>query len=345
MPAQLDVYRDWLKIEETKRPLNYYQLLKLNTKEKKFEDDPVRIRSHYRQLNAHVRKFSSGEFAAQSQELLNELAKAMLCLTDAKRKAEYDATLGRIQAQPGKRRTIEELLLLRKVIDQEQLAKARSFADAVGIDIHDALVQQKMSKPEIVMQIYAESLGLPYVDLAETGVDVDLVPQVPVIMARQHSCVPVMVDDGQVLMASPHPLKPEIEDELRLRIGMPVRPVLCTVQSVNMAINRFYSKEAAAAELKAGPKPTPAQAGAAGTAKDGQAAKPAKPKSTKTSAEQKSEQRKFSLIAFNFGFMIAVFAQMLLKTPSPTFFQCVPIGIAAGVVAAGATFAALKFRG
>ena len=94
MPPQLDVYRDWLKIEEAKRPLNYYQLLKL----KKFEDDPVRIRHHYKQLNAHVRKYQAGDFAKQSQELLNELARAMLCLTDATRKEDYDSTLGRVQA-------------------------------------------------------------------------------------------------------------------------------------------------------------------------------------------------------------------------------------------------------
>ena len=177
---QLDVYRDWLKIEETKRPLNYYQLLKL----KKFEDDPVRVRSHYRQLNAHVRKFASVEYASQSQALLNELAKAMLCLTDAKRKSEYDASMGRIEAAPGKQRTIEELLLLRKVIDREQLDKARSFAGAVGVEIHDALVQQKMAKPQIVMQVYAESVRLPYVDLSETGVVLACVTQVPVVLAR-----------------------------------------------------------------------------------------------------------------------------------------------------------------
>lgn len=336
MPAQqIDVYRDWLKIEETKRPLNHYQLLKL----KKFEDDPVRVRSHYRQLNAHVRKFAAGEYAAQSQALLNELAKAMLCLTDRRRKSEYDATLGRIETEPGKQRSIEQLLLLRKVIDTEGLAKARSFADAVGVEIHDALVQQKLAKPEIVMQIYAESLGLPYVDLTETGVDIDLVPQVPAVMARQHSVVPVMVDDGQALLASPHPLQPDVEDELRLRIGMPVRPVLCTPQGINIAINRFYSKEAAAAEMKAGGKPVPAQA--AGAAPDKGDA-PAKPKLT--SAEQKKQDLMVWAMSFNFSFMAAVFYQMLFVKPSPSFFKAVPLGLIVGVVGLGIGFAVTKLR-
>ena len=59
MTKTLDVYRDWLKISETARPLNHYQLLRL----KKFEVDPAKVREHYRAMNLHVRKFATGESA------------------------------------------------------------------------------------------------------------------------------------------------------------------------------------------------------------------------------------------------------------------------------------------
>jgi hypothetical protein len=241
MAQQLDVYRDWLRITETARPLNYYQLLRMPA----FEDDVGKIRSVYRKMNVHVRKFASGDFAAESQALLNELAKAMLCLTDAERKREYDATLGRKDAGPGRRRTLEEILLANKVIDQEQLTKARSFADAVGLSVRDALVQQKMAGPDVVMMSYAESVGLPYVELEDIGVDEQLVRSVPSSIARQHSCVPVMIDDNQLLMASPNALVPDVEEELRLRFGMPVRSVLCTPASVNQAIGKHYPRDMA----------------------------------------------------------------------------------------------------
>ena len=132
----LDVYRDWLGIKETARPLNHYQLLRLP----QFEDDPSKVRKHYRQMNAHVRKFATGEFASQSQALLNELAKAMLCLTDARRKAEYDASLGREEPTDDRRRTMEEILIRRKVVAPEQLDKARNLAKSVGIEIRDAMI-------------------------------------------------------------------------------------------------------------------------------------------------------------------------------------------------------------
>ncbi|KKK63181.1 hypothetical protein LCGC14_2996870, partial [marine sediment metagenome] len=222
MAEQLDVYRDWLRIEETARPLNFYQLLRLKT----FEDGTARIRDHYRKMNEHVRKFSTGDYAVQSQQLLNELAKAMLCLTDAQRKREYDASLGRKDTGEGRRRTLEEILLADKTVDRDQLAKARNYAAAVGLEVRDALVQQKMAGADVVMLAYAESVGLPYVELEDVGVDEELITQIPPTLARQHSCVPVMIDENHLLMASPNPVVPDVEEELRLRFEMPVRTVL-----------------------------------------------------------------------------------------------------------------------
>lgn len=339
MNQKLDVYRDWLGITDTTRPLNHYQILRL----KVFEDDAAKIATHYRKMNSHVRKFAAGDFAKQSQELLNELAKAMLALTDAKRKAEYDASLGRKDATPGKRRTMEELLLLRKVVDQEQLAKARRYAQAVGVDLHDALVQQKLSTPDVAMQVYAESQGLPYIDLADIECDTFLLPKVPAVLARQHSCVPVMIDDDQLLVASPHPLKPEVEDELRLRVGMPVRSVLCTPSGVNAVIAAHYTKEAAAAEMAA----------TGGQTSSGKAA--ATPSAGPMSAEQKKEFKKrrlmTTLMCFNFGFMAMIFWQQLLKgfffvaPPSPFLTGTLPLAIVVGLVVAGAGFAYATVKG
>jgi hypothetical protein len=339
MPAQLDVYRDWLKIEATDRPLNHYQLLRL----KKFEDDPVRIRSNYRQLNAHVRKFSSGDFADQSQELLNELARAMLVLTDARRKGEYDASLGRIESQNRQIRTIEELLLARKVLDTEKLEKARSFAQAVGLDMHDAVVQQKLAATEVVMQVYAESLGLPYIDLSETGISVDLVTKVPATLARQHACVPVMVEDGTLVMASPHPLRPEVEDDLRLRVGMPVRAAICTPQGANTALDRFFTKEAAAAEKAANPG-SAAQASTTPAVTKGGASAAAKPGSKLSAAEAKKQRMMVSLMAFNFTFIATMlYKQVLARGPS-NFFSSLGIAGLAGAVVLGVVFGVMTLR-
>ncbi len=326
MPAQLDVYRDWLGIAETARPLDYYQLLRL----KRFTDHRQKIRSHYQKMNAHVRKFATGDYAAESQELMNELARAMLCLTDALRKGEYDASLGRKDTARSRQRTLEEILLAGKTIDRAQLDKARSYADAVGLEVRDALVQQKMAAADVVMLAYAESLGLPYIELEDVGVEEELVPRVPPTLARQHSCVPVMTDEGQLLMASPNPLIPDVEEELRLRFDMPVRTVLCTPASINAMVAQYYPRDAAAvAPVAAAPKKPAAQ----------KASRPEPESQPRTGDEQSRRHKMFAVIAFNVTMMLCmVFFVVLRGTMSALGLWDFVIAIFLAVAAATATF-------
>lgn len=245
MGKQADVYSNWLGITETARPLNHYQLLRLD----KFEDDPGKIRNNYNKMNGHVRKYLSTEYADKAHALLDELTKAMFCLTDSRRKSDYDATLGRAGSGELKKRSLEEILLARKLLDQEQLAKAKNLAKAIGVDLRDAVLQQKLGKPEAVVQAYAESQGLPYVDLAEMEIDAALAAKLPAVLARQHSCVPLMADEEKVLIASPNVLRSDIEDEVRLRFGAPVRIVLCTPSAIHEVVAKHYPREAAAAQM------------------------------------------------------------------------------------------------
>jgi len=255
MAKELDVYRDWLGIAEAARPLNHYQLLRLEP----FEDRVAKTREHYRQMSAHVRKFADGEHAAQSRRLLGELARAMLCLTDTARKRQYDASLGRQDAGGAKCRTFEEALLAGKLIDPDRLEKARGFAEATGLELRDAVLQQKMAAPEAVTSAYAESVGLACVELAQIGVDPALASRVPAALARQHSCVPLIADGGEVLVASPNPLSPDLEEQLAALLDMPVRTVLATAAEVDEAITRHCTGEGAApGKKKAAKKKAPA---------------------------------------------------------------------------------------
>ena len=224
----------------------------------------------------------------------------MLCLTDTVRKEEYDASLGRQATGGGRRRSFEEILLANKGVDEVQLAKARSYAQAVGLEVREALVQQKALSPEAMMLAYAESVGLPFIDLADVGVDETLAPAIPPTLARQHSCVPVMADKGHLLMASPNLLPPDVEEELRLRFSMPVRTVLCTPAGVNAAVAKYYPRDAMApaAVVKKGAKPAKAAKKAA--ADEDELSAPAGP----LSPEERKDLYMKCAIAFNLTVMI-----------------------------------------
>jgi cytoskeletal protein RodZ len=89
MSKKFDPYFEWLKIPPIEQPPNHYRLLSTA----RFESDPDVIEAAVNRLVAKLQNLSNGPRVDDAQRLLNDVAKARLCLSDPKRKAEYDANL------------------------------------------------------------------------------------------------------------------------------------------------------------------------------------------------------------------------------------------------------------
>ena len=84
-----DPYRKWLGILPKDQPPNYYRLLSLEL----FEDDLDVIEAAVDRTMGFIRQYQSGEYATEAAALLNEIARARLCLLKPESKAEYDSKL------------------------------------------------------------------------------------------------------------------------------------------------------------------------------------------------------------------------------------------------------------
>lgn len=239
-PLPLDVYKDWLGIPEDQRPPNHYQLLRL----KQFEDDSSKVQKNYKKLNEHVRKYASGQYQKESQDLLNELARAMLCLTDPERKREYDEGLGREideAAVAVGRQPMARVLVKRGVITKDQAKEAEEFAEARGLSMRDAVVQLKLTDWETATEAYAQELGRPYVDLAQMVPDDSVLDKIPRATVKRNAILPLFIDDEELLVACAYEPTPDLEEEMQLRVGVPMRVVMATPRSVNQGIAQYYA--------------------------------------------------------------------------------------------------------
>jgi hypothetical protein len=254
-----DVYKDWLGIPEGPRPPNHYELLRLV----KFQDDAEKIRANYKKLNAHVKKYASGQFSVRSQELLNELAKAMICLTDPQAKREYDESQGRVFREDGGQsgpRSMGTILVERGTMTPTKLKEVEAFAEARGLTLRDAVVQMKLVDPMTAAQALAEELGRSFLDLADVTPDDAVLDKVPRSTVKRHSVLPLFIDDDVLLIACVNEPDQELEDELRLRFELPMRPVISTPLAINQGIAKYYAagsrdESVAEAALKGKSKP------------------------------------------------------------------------------------------
>ena len=94
-PAAYDPYYRWLGIPPHEQPPSHYRLLGVTV----FEADSEVIADAADRQTAHLRTFQIGKYSELSQRLLNEVAKAKICLLDPSKKAVYDAKLKQ-QLQP-----------------------------------------------------------------------------------------------------------------------------------------------------------------------------------------------------------------------------------------------------
>lgn len=294
----IDVYKQWLGIPEEFRPPTHYQLLRLVD----FEDDPEKIRGHYRKLNELVRKYATGEYMLESQELLNELAKAMLCLTDPGRKRDYDESLGREvdKSGDGSRKSLLEVLADWGKISSSQIREIEEFADRRGLSNRDAVVQMKLVDEDTAAQALAEELGRPFIDLETTFPDDRVLDMVPRKVVKRHGILPLFIDDDVVLIACIDEPEHELEDEFRLRFEKPMRVVIATPRQIHQGLAKHYApgerdeavEQEYEASLSAGKK------GASKKKKEGKSAKAGKKEkpASQMTAQEKKERFQMGLL-------------------------------------------------
>ncbi|MEJ7590845.1 MAG: hypothetical protein WKF77_04800 [Planctomycetaceae bacterium] len=337
--AEIDVYKEWLGIPEGTRPPDHYTLLRLL----QFEDNIEKIRTNYRKLNAHVRKYSTGQYLIRSQELLNEMAKAMLCLTDPDGKREYDESLGREPSTTNddEPQTVMEYLISKNLIKRSQVSEIEHFAEARGLNHRDAVIQMKLVEPVEATRALAVELRLPFVDLEDMLPEDNVLDMIPRRVVKKHSCLPLFEDRGRLLVACIDEPSPALEDEIRMRCGHPMRAVLAVPRAVNQAIAKYYAPgmrdEATTPEEPEEKTSAKGSKSAKAKAEKPKAEKlkdSAKSKSAPLSADERKQRMQFSLIGICWA-TIGTVALLYFIHGQKSSALDIAIGLVVGGVVAG----------
>ena len=128
------------------------------------------------------------------------------------------------------------------LITAEQAREAVAHADRTGLTVRDAIVQLKIIDQETAARAFASELGRSYVDLSDLVPENDALDMVPKNVVRRHNCLPLFIDDNAIVVACADEPDAELEDEIRLRFGKPIRPVIASGKAINQAIASNYAE-------------------------------------------------------------------------------------------------------
>ena len=172
MTTDFDPYLQWLGISPENQPPNHYALLGLED----FEADREKIHAAADSRLQYLRDFQTGPRGKLSQQLLNEVARAKLCLINAEAKAAYDQKLKHERA-PITPPIIKTGVIAPPlpVVDELSAFKINTPANKIGAPADEAqaeavaaqLSNLRSAKPPIMDGAVAPSVDVP----ADAGED------------------------------------------------------------------------------------------------------------------------------------------------------------------------------
>ncbi|MDZ4166214.1 MAG: ATPase, T2SS/T4P/T4SS family [Coriobacteriia bacterium] len=133
------------------------------------------------------------------------------------------------------------MLVQAGVITQEQLDSA--LAESGDHTLTSVLVTQGIADESRIAQAVAESLGLAFVDLQAVDIDPTAATMLSIDLARRHSCLPIKVQDDELIVAMSDPANIFAIDDLRIVTGFEIRVVVASESDLLQAIDRLAAMQ------------------------------------------------------------------------------------------------------
>lgn len=135
------------------------------------------------------------------------------------------------------------------VIDQEQLGAALGEQLKWGSPLGMTIVRMGLLDEETLVRTLARQLKLPLAWLRGKRICAEVLAMLPGELAQKHRCLPLSMHEegaGRTLfLAMQDPVDQQAIDEIRLRIGCTIKPVLAAPAELEDALRRHYPLAAA----------------------------------------------------------------------------------------------------
>ncbi len=119
---------------------------------------------------------------------------------------------------------LAHLLVERGLVTKDQMESIRPIANGHRID--RVLIEQGTVDEGELLKVLAKELGMKYLELQQTEIDLELLTKFPTTAVFRHSALPIRRENGRVLVAVSDPFDLEALDELSTVSGLRLVPAL-----------------------------------------------------------------------------------------------------------------------
>ena len=138
-----------------------------------------------------------------------------------------------------KQQRLGQLLIDNNLISEEQLKTALETQVELGKSLGRILVDTGVLSEGQLTAVLAEQIGIRYIDLNTYAVDPGASSRIDKAMALRYTVVPIDLQDGRLIVAMADPTNVFALDDLRIRTGKDILPVVSTAADITQVINRY----------------------------------------------------------------------------------------------------------
>jgi type IV pilus assembly protein PilB len=134
-----------------------------------------------------------------------------------------------------------DCLIQKGIITQEQLTQAKEESNKTGLPLEKVLERLGIISERDGLKVWADSLGVPFMDLADYLIDREVIKLIPEALARKFKVVPLFKIGNSLTMAMADPQDIVALDEIRKESGIAViEPVLALSEEIGKVIDQYY---------------------------------------------------------------------------------------------------------
>lgn len=132
-----------------------------------------------------------------------------------------------------------KILLEEGLITEEQLISARTVQLAREKSIGRVLTDMGVITEQAKIAFLNKRFNYEIVNIHDVKIPVDILTRLSLSYAEKHCCVPLLVEDGRLVVAMEDPTDIIVVDEIKSQTGMDVLPVIAPQADIEVAIQQY----------------------------------------------------------------------------------------------------------
>lgn len=148
----------------------------------------------------------------------------------------------------GRPTSLASMLVRAGAASEAQVKRAQDIARHDNIPFSKALVQEGLVLSQELATMTAAYMGIAMVDLRSTDIEPDAVSLLPESLAARYLAIPIRLRNGYLMVAMTDPTDLRVLQDLSLRTGYQIEPVIATAEHITEHVDLAYRSAAVATE-------------------------------------------------------------------------------------------------